>query len=695
MNIEASRYLTLRRRQMLIIVGVCVSILVLAAAAFVVNDYISVRQSVRENLESKSAFIVANSIAAIQYKDERAAQEILGVMKNDKTVLLAALYTKEKKLFSIYVKSGQRSILPDRFPVYGIVFENSSAALLQPIHYQDEIQGWLYVVQDMSVIEEKIQRYIGIVLVIFIIGLLLSWVMSSISQKFITEPILQLVNFMGRIAETKNYSERIFVARDDEIGTLMNGFNNMLSTIQEGEKELKLHGERLESLVELRTKQLHHRANYDALTQLPNRYLLMEKINQAMESARRTDRFMALLLIDLDRFKVINDSLGHHVGDELLRSIATRLSDLSRIDDCVGRLGGDEFVILLGNITQPEDASLVARKIMSELSIPFELEQHRLHMSASIGISVFPSDADDAVGLLKRADISMYRSKAEGRGGYNFYDSDEDHTDQRLLLENKLRNAIKNNELYMVYQPQVHFQNGQICGVEALMRWYNPELGDISPAVFVPLAEEIGYINELTKWAIKKATEQHKTWHRLGVKPVRIAVNVSASDLLMPGFVDYVSGLLAEAHMPPTLLELEITEAVFLDRTEQIVAALRRLKASGVAIAIDDFGTGYSSLSYLQSFPVDTLKLDGSFIGNIYDSQKSRGIVSATISLAHSLGLSIVAECVESDYQNNFLTSERCDILQGYYFSEPLMGDALAVLLNSYTHNSSITQLPN
>ena len=682
--LKLNRYLTLKRRQMLIIVGVSASILSITSIAFFYNDYITLKRNISDNLSHKATFIGANLTSALVFGDKVSAQQGLEVAGADQTILLGALYNEDKELFSLYARAGQLKHLPEAFPNEGVKYHEDVASVLHPIKFQGNLVGWIYLVHGLSDLEASLNRYAKIVLIMFAVGLLIAWAMSTLSQKFITQPIIELATLVENIRLTKDYNKRMYIDRHDEIGVLIKGFNNMLATIQDRESELQRHGERLESLVELRTKQLHHRANYDALTQLPNRYLLMEKLHQAIESARRTNRYMALLLIDLDRFKIINDSLGHHVGDELLQTLAKRLSRIGRLDDCVGRLGGDEFVILLGNITSPEDAEFVANKVMAEFAEPLQLQNHRLHMSASIGISVFPDDAEDAVGLLRRADISMYRSKAKGQGTYSFYNSAQDNTDQRLMLESKLRHAMENQELYMVYQPQICTQTNKITGVEALMRWYSPELGEIYPTQFIAVAEEIGVINQFTDWALDRVCQQQRLWQQQGASSIKVAVNVSASDLLIADFVEKVRKKLALYDLRPECLELEITEDVFLDRTEQIIDTLRQLKSMGVLIAIDDFGTGYSSLSYLQHFPVDVLKLDGSFIRNIQDSEKSRGIVESTVSLAHGLGLQIVAECVETEFQYEFLHTLGCDIIQGYYFSEALLGDALAIFLNQY-----------
>ncbi|HEX7026947.1 MAG TPA: diguanylate cyclase, partial [Gammaproteobacteria bacterium] len=550
--------------------GVSISILSITSAAFFYNDYETHKQNIRNNLVTKATFIGANVSSALLSGDQRVAQAALEIAKFDEGILLGVLYDADQVLAATFARPGYMHYLPPALPSEGVVFHDKTASILHPVALHDQSRGWLYLLYDLSELTASHNRYTLIVLAVLFVGLLIAWAMSSVSQKFITEPIIQLAGLVEKIRRTKDYNERLYVDRGDEIGVLIKGFNNMLATIQDRESELQRHGERLESLVELRTRQLHHRANYDALTQLPNRYLLMEKLHQAIESARRAECCMALLLIDLDRFKIINDSLGHHVGDELLQTLAKRLSRISRIDDCVGRFGGDEFVILLSNINGVEDAELVAHKVMAEFAEPFQLQHHRLHMSASIGISVFPRDADDAVGLLRRADISMYRSKANGQGTYLFYDNSMDNTDERLMLENRLRHALQNNELYMIYQPQISTKTNKVCGVEALMRWYNPELGEIFPTQFMSVAEEIGLINQLSDWAIGKICKQHKQWQQQGAPDIKVAVNVSASDLLTSDFVLRVKKNLAKYDMDPAFLELEITEDVFLDRTEQI-----------------------------------------------------------------------------------------------------------------------------
>lgn len=383
--------------------------------------------------------------------------------------------------------------------------------------------------------------------------------------------------------------------------------------------------------------------------------------------------------MDLDRFKLINDSLGHDVGDELLKAAANRLKEISRDSDTVARLGGDEFIYLAEGIEKPEDAGRIAQKINEVFKTPFVLANYVLHVSTSIGISVYPSDGQESSHLLKNADVSMYHAKEQGPGSYCFYRDEMNQTiHQRLEIENQLRNAIDNNEFHLVFQPQLCVNTNDIVKLEALLRWTNPELGCISPAEFIPIAEEIGMINQLGKWVINEACRHQKFWQE---KKVRVAVNVSSSQLLDVSLVDYIKSVINEHQTEFEDLEFEITEEVFLEHSQRTIGVLSELQYLGIKIAIDDFGTGYSSLSYLKDLPVDTLKLDGMFVMDLDENRTSRGIVSSTIILAHSLNLKIVAECVETKQQLDFLKSQQCDYVQGFYLHKPLTADEVIRLL--------------
>jgi diguanylate cyclase (GGDEF)-like protein/PAS domain S-box-containing protein len=425
-------------------------------------------------------------------------------------------------------------------------------------------------------------------------------------------------------------------------------------------------------------------AQTDSLTGLPNRLTLQIRLAQLLPEARRHQWQLAVMFIDLDRFKIINDTLGHQVGDELLRDVAIRLSRVVRETDFVARLGGDEFVILLPAISSPADAAIIANKIIGALSSSILTGPHELHTSPSIGISIFPDDGADGDAILKNADTAMYHAKAAGRNNYQFYAAEMNQTaSERLDIEHKLRHAISRNELALCFQPQFCADGSHATGVEALIRWHHPTDGMISPARFIPIAEETGLIVEIGEWVLRNACREMKKWIDAGLKPIRIAVNVSARQLRRRDFCEVVAGVLAETGLPPELLELEITESSVMENPEEAIDILQRVGRMGVTLAIDDFGTGYSSLAYLKLFPIDHLKIDRSFVADIEVDLNDRAIAFGTIALAHSLGLNVIAEGVETDDQLELLRTNGCDEVQGYLFSKPLNSAAAYAFLHA------------
>lgn len=431
-------------------------------------------------------------------------------------------------------------------------------------------------------------------------------------------------------------------------------------------------------------ERMRHIAQHDALTGLPNRLALLMRLGQLLPEARRHHWRIAIMFIDLDRFKIINDTLGHQVGDELLREVACRLSSVVRETDFVARLGGDEFVVILPAIVDPADAAVVANKIIAKLSTSIEAEGHELHTSPSIGVSVFPDDGPDGDTILKNADMAMYHAKSAGRNNYQFFAPDMNRaTAERLDIERKLRHAIARNELALCFQPQFKADSTQPTGVEALVRWHHPTDGLISPVRFIPVAEETGIIVEIGEWVLINACREMKHWMDAGLNPIRIAVNVSARQLRRRDFCDSVASVLAESGLPPELLELEITESSVMENPQEAVQILERLGQMGVTLAIDDFGTGYSSLAYLKLFPIDHLKIDRSFVADIEHDLNDRAIAFGTIALAHSLGLNVIAEGVETKEQLELLRANGCDEVQGYLFSKPLNSAAAFAFLHA------------
>ena len=431
-------------------------------------------------------------------------------------------------------------------------------------------------------------------------------------------------------------------------------------------------------------RRIEHLATHDGLTDLPNRNLIHDRITQAVEHVRRTDRQLAVLFIDLDRFKVINDGFGHPFGDAVLRAAGERLSGVVRSGDTVARQGGDEFLILLSDLRKSTDVYLVAQKILDAFAQPFRIEEREVYLGASIGISVFPQDGESADVLIGNADVAMYRAKDLGRNTYQFFTRDmSDETQRRVELETRLRVAVQNNELRLAFQPKVNLVTGDITGCEALLRWRHPELGEVPPARFIPVAEESGQIVAIGDWVLRAACTQNKAWLDAGLPPVCVAVNVSARQFMQQDVVAWVLRTLEETGLPPRQLELEFTESLIAQDAEKVISAVDQLKAAGVRLSIDDFGTGYSSLSYLKRFRVDTLKIDQSFVRNMLNEQNDATIALAIISLAHNLGFKVIAEGVETDDHCRFLRLNRCDEIQGYHFSRPVPAAELEAMLRA------------
>lgn len=426
----------------------------------------------------------------------------------------------------------------------------------------------------------------------------------------------------------------------------------------------------------------HYLANHDAVTDLPNRVLLMERVEQALIRARWNEHSVCLLFLDIDRFKGINDALGHAAGDQLLKEVSGRLIGIVREGDTVARLGGDEFGILLDDIASPDDIPPIADKLLGCLAEPFQLAGQELFITGSIGISCYPDDGSDQNTLLKHADVALSRAKDAGKNNYRFYSKGMSaRALQRMTLETKLRRALEKEEFVLHYQPQVTLGTGNIIGVEALIRWQNPEIGLVSPLEFIPLLEETGLIIPVGDWVMRAAVDQCEAWNKGGSTLPRISINVSARQLGDPDLVRKVSGLLEACSVPAGHIELEITESVVMKDPERSIGLLHDFRAMGLRLAIDDFGTGYSSLSYLKRLPIDTLKIDRSFVMDIDKNSDSAAIASAILSLAGDLGMEVVAEGVETTGQLDFLRAKACDYIQGYLFSRPVPGDELGKML--------------
>ena len=449
--------------------------------------------------------------------------------------------------------------------------------------------------------------------------------------------------------------------------------------------ELKSANDKLSLDLEARKRveqSMRHMAHHDALTGLPNRALFRDRLTHAMAQADRYHQKLAVLFLDLDRFKAINDTLGHNVGDQLLKIAAERLRSCVRDCDTVARLGGDEFTVIVDDIIEVQDAAVVAQKILDTLSQPFNLHGHEVFISVSVGITLYPNDDESADNLLRNADSAMYRAKEYGRNNYQFYVADMNvKARARLMLESSLRRALDRGEFALYYQPRVDLFSGRVIGAEALLRWRHPEMGLVPPTEFIPILEETGMIIPVGDWVLRQASRQNHIWQEMGLPPIRMAVNLSARQFIQKDLAESVLRVLEGAGLLPEHLELEITEDLLIEHNQTNIITLAKLRSHGIHISIDDFGTGYSSLSYLKRLPIDTLKIDQSFVRDIVTDPDNKAIVSAIIAMASSLHLNVLAEGVETDEQLAFLRAQGCNEIQGFSFSHPLAAEDFEQLL--------------
>ncbi len=511
--------------------------------------------------------------------------------------------------------------------------------------------------------------------------------LQTIERLWATDPDVQVVICSAHtdydwteVVARLGHSDRLLVLRKPAEPIEVLQCATALSRKWENDKLVREHVLRLEEVITTRTKgleaanrQLRHLATHDSLTGLPNRVLLDDRLQQAIAHADRDLRSFAVLICDLDRFKLINDSLGHRAGDELLQEVARRLLTVVRTADTVARFGGDEFVLIGTSTGDAEDAAALAVRVMDVLQAPVRIATIDIHTSPSIGIAMYPDDGVTMQALLAHADAAMYSAKQHGRGNFRRYTPGMDAgTEERVQLESDLHNALAQNQFQLYYQPKVDTQTGEVRSAEALIRWLHPTRGIVSPAEFIPLAEECGLIGAIGGWVIREACRQTRAWQIDGVPTLRVSVNLSASQFRDSGLVDSIRRAVDDAGLQARYLEVELTESAVMSDPEKSIAILEQLSAMGVLVSVDDFGTGYSSMSYLRRFPIDKLKIDRVFIDEIVSRPEDASIVRAIVSLAHSLRLKVVAEGVETPAQLDFLKTAGCDEYQGYHFSRPL-----------------------
>ena len=633
-----------------------ITLLIMSALLYsnFINDY---KNNLMDSMASKVNLLADSSVSALLFDDQQSAKDILFTLEQNPSIRYAQIYDRNNQLFAEFTRPGQ---IIDNIPLdpsNTAFFKGNNFYSLRQIIKDNEFLGVILISANTDTLAVQKKKYILTAGILLLSSFLLACIFNWKLQQKLSAPIKDLINLVVYVAKYKRYHKRLDNKSADEVGDLILGVNAMLDTIQINES------------------QLYERANYDELTKLPNRHLFMERLSQAIKNADRNKTEIAVLFLDLDRFKIINDSLGHSVGDQLLVQVTAKILPTVRLSDTVCRWGGDEFVLLLDNINQSENIQFVIEKIIKVLSSPNIIGNHSLHVSTSIGIACYPNDGRDAMSLLKHADISMYKAKAEGPGKFKYFNSSMlDGSVKRLTLELKVRKAFEENEFFLVYQPQLSGKTKTLVGFEALIRW-KCDGKFISPEEFLPIIEEIGLMYDLSLWVLKQACEQNVSWQRAGLKPISVAVNLPASFILRPESMEKVLEIITVTGLAPEYLEVELTENTFLDARENAVLVLNSLVDLGVSVALDDFGTGYSCLAYLQYIPVKKLKIDGAFIKELGRNEANEAIVQSIIMLGKGLKMSIVAECVETEEQLSILRDMDCDVIQGYLFSKPLIAD--------------------
>jgi diguanylate cyclase len=655
------------------------SALLLVLMVMLGYEYIAARDELLQKMEVEASIVQQNSVAALAFSDIRAATEVLASLQASPSVVQAALVLPNGSTFAEYHnKFGKQPSYHYESNGSGTHFALDGLTLYRDISLGDKPIGKLFIEARLDRFYESMKLYAAAFALAALAALALSFSMLKYFNHAITHPLSKLAELTRSVSLRQDYTVRSSIDSHDEIGELARGFNNMLEQIQKRDADL---GSELTQRKQAENR-LNELAYFDNTTLLPNRHHFKERMEAAIDNALRNNLKFSLMFIDLDDFKIVNDTLGHHIGDELLKKVAVRLSTSLRVGDIVCRIGGDEFAVILTDITDIQPVEIAAKKIIRILSEPIQLESKEVFIGASIGVCLFPDHASDISALLRNADTAMYHAKGQGKNRHQIYQPEmESRAIKRFTLENSLRRALESNELMLYYQPQTDIDSDRIIGFEALMRWRHPIMGMVTPDEFIPVAEETGLIMPMGEWALRTACLQGRAWQQAYAQNLVISVNLSGRQLVQNDIVERVLDILAETGMPPHLLDIELTESSLMENTEENIVKMEKLRAAGIRISIDDFGTGYSSISYLKRFPIDTLKIDRSFIRDIPGDADDVAIANTIIAMGNSLRMSVIAEGVEAEDQLNFLRESGCRKAQGFLLGKPMPAHEAEALL--------------
>jgi len=623
-------------------------------AAFVVYDRSNSQREAADHLVTLGKIIAGNSNAAVTYDDAEVATEVLKTLEQETDIQYGCTYGASGNLLAHYERQAVEMCphVGRDYPKTAVT--SAGATYFQVVLLNDSPVGYLYLKSNLADMKNRRKHFVTIALEYLLVSLVGAIAFGLLLQRWITRPIVELASVIQGVTESGDYSLRAAHKGTDEIGRLVAGFNLMLSEIKSGQDKLQ------------------YQALTDELTGLPNRRLFADRLRHALVGASRNQSMVALIYLDLDGFKLVNDTLGHSVGDKLLCEIAGRLRHRVRASDTFARIGGDEFTVVAAGLFNVEGAEFIARDLLAELVRPFSVDGHELSLTASLGISIFPNDASDSEQLVRQADTAMYVSKATGKNKFTVFSSEfGDAVQERMELETQLRGATSRHELAVHFQPEFEASAHRLVRFEALLRWRHPTLGMIPPVKFIPIAEETGLIVPIGLWVLEQACIEAGKWQEMSEAAIQVAVNVSIIQLLRDDFVDGVVDVLSRTGLSASLLQLELTESVLLPGYRDIARSISRLRAIGVSMAIDDFGTGYSSLSYLQQMPFDFIKLDRSFLTQISRQGHSAATVQSIVNLAHTLGMKVIVEGVESANELQLVQELGCDEIQGYLMGRP------------------------
>ena len=680
------RHLGFKGKFISIVMVVSVLTMLLSGIVFTVNNRIAAENTMVYILSSQAKIIAANATAALTFGDRRAAKETLSTLSTQVHVISSDIFDVDNKLFASYVGQDSKQLYDHHTCKHdGYIINGNIIDLHTPVLLDGESIGNVSIQASLDEIYANIIGYSAIIFLASLPILGLALYLSTLLQKSVTQPIQDITRITGRIRKGGEYSLRVHKSSDDELGSVVDSINDMLDQIELRDQQLADYTSKLEVRVkertgelELLTEQFRHQAYHDELTALPNRALFIERLNFSIDQSKRYQQSHALLFLDLDGFKEINDVFGHDVGDAALKVIAERLLTHVRASDTVCRFGGDEFAVLLNDVDGMQSIENMADKILAAIAAPMSLVKQEIYLSASIGICFTPGDSDQYTELLKYADTAMYHAKQRGKNNYQFYTADM-HTASlsKLTTENELRQALSKRQFLLHYQPKVDVDKKMVTGVEVLLRWQHPQRGLLMPEQFIDLAESSGLIIPIGNWLTRESCRQIARWRSERLPIPGVAINLSMLQLYQDDLVDLLKSCISKNDIQAVDFQLELTESTILDDTGRGIKILDEMKALGVSLAIDDFGTGYSSLNQLRNMPIDILKIDRSFVHGMVDDAKNLAVVEAIIALARAMKLKVIAEGVEEYEEVKRLKELGCYEIQGFYFSPPVAAEEL------------------